>query len=53
METKGWDPLEEVKRAAAERWVAAVTADGTYGCWKYAVAKKPEDIRRLIADAAK
>jgi hypothetical protein len=31
LETKGYDPLEEVKREAAERWVAAVNADGTYG----------------------
>ena len=53
LETKGWDPLEEVKRAAAERWVAAVNADGTYGRWKYKVAKKPEEVRDLIADAAK
>lgn len=29
--TKGYDPLEDVKRAAAERWVAAVNADGAYG----------------------
>ncbi len=35
LETKGYDPLEEVKRAAAERWVAAVNADGTYGRWAY------------------
>ena len=33
LETKGYDPLEEVKRAAAQRWVAAVNADGTYGRW--------------------
>jgi type III restriction enzyme len=52
LETKGWDPLEEVKRAAAERWVAAVNADGTHGRWEYKVAKKPEDVRRLILDAA-
>lgn len=31
LETKGYDPLEEVKRAAAERWVTAVNADGTFG----------------------
>jgi hypothetical protein len=31
LETKGFDPLEEVKRAAAERWVAAVNADGNCG----------------------
>ena len=29
LETKGYDPLQEVKCAAAERWVAAVNADGT------------------------
>ncbi len=44
LETKGYDPLEEVKRAAAKRWVAAVNADGTYGLWQYAVAKKISDI---------
>src|SRR5262249_44247621 len=28
LETKGYDPLESVKRASAERWVSAVNADG-------------------------
>ena len=41
VETKGFDPLEDVKRAAAERWVAAVNADGTCGKWAFALAKKP------------
>ncbi len=27
LEVKGWDPLEEVKRAAAVRWCAAVNVD--------------------------
>ena len=53
LETKGWDPLEEVKRAAADRWVAAGNADGTNGRWAYAVAKKPEEVRGLIGAAAK
>lgn len=52
LETKGYDPLEEVKRAAAERWVAAVNADGHYGRWQYVVAKKISDINRLIEEAA-
>ncbi len=52
LETKGFDPLEEVKRAAAERWVAAVNADGTYGHWKYAVAKKVIDTEALVLKAA-
>jgi type III restriction enzyme len=55
LETKGYDPLEEVKRAAAERWVAAVTADGTYGTWRYALVKKLADIEtilgRVVGDA--
>ncbi len=46
---KGFDPTEEVKRAAAERWVAAVNADGTYGKWRYAVAKKVSDIPGLLS----
>ena len=40
LEIKGYDPLEEVKLAAAKRWVDAVNADGTYGHWHYAIAKK-------------
>jgi type III restriction enzyme len=51
LETKGYDPLEEVKRAAAERWVAAVNADGSYGHWQYAVAKKVAEIKELIEAA--
>ncbi|HMC23040.1 MAG TPA: hypothetical protein VKL19_14405 [Thermoanaerobaculia bacterium] len=50
LETKGFDPLEEVKRAATERWVNAVNADGAHGVWRYAVAKKVSDIDRLIDD---
>ena len=30
----------EVKKAAAERWVDAVNADGTYGRWAYTLVKK-------------
>ena len=32
-ETKGFDELEEVKREAAERWVRAVNAEGSFGRW--------------------
>jgi type III restriction enzyme len=52
LETKGYDLLEGVKRAAAERWVAAVNADGAFGRWQYAVAKKVPDIPELISAAA-
>jgi type III restriction enzyme len=57
LETKGFDPLEEVKRAAADRWVAAVNADGTYGIWSYALAKRatevPGAIEAVVAEGAK
>jgi type III restriction enzyme len=52
LETKGYDPLEEVKRAAAERWVDAVNADRRYGTWSYALAKKPTDVGGLLSRAA-
>ena len=38
IETKGFDELADVKAAAAERWVAAVNADGRHGVWRYAMA---------------
>jgi type III restriction enzyme len=48
LETKGYDPREEVKRAAAERWVAAVNAEGSYGQWRYAIVKKTTDVSGAI-----
>jgi type III restriction enzyme len=52
LETKGpADSLADVKRAAAERWVDAVNADGMHGHWQYALAKKPSEATGLI-DAA-
>jgi len=52
LETKGFDPLTEVKKHAAERWVAAVNVDGTYGKWLYTICRKPEDVSKAITDAA-
>ncbi|MGH2359350.1 MAG: hypothetical protein ACRDGM_02255 [bacterium] len=52
LETKGYDPLEQVKHAAAERWVAAVNADGSYGRWQYAIAKNVSDIPQILEKAA-
>ena len=43
LETKGGrDTLWEVKAAAAQRWVAAVNAEGGYGTWRYEVAPDPQ-----------
>ncbi len=52
IETKGFDPLAGVKQVAAERWVAAVNAEGNFGSWMYRVAKKPEEVPQIIAEAA-
>jgi type III restriction enzyme len=52
LETKGYDPLKEVKRQAAERWVAAVNADARHGVWECAVANAPEDIPEIVQSCA-
>ena len=48
IETKGFDDLAEVKSAAAQRWVAAVNADGRMGSWQYAIARKMDEVRRAL-----
>ena len=48
LEVKGYDTLEEVKAAAAERWINAVNADGKYGRWRYAMVKKVTDVNSAI-----
>ena len=40
----------EVKTQAALRWVNAVNTDGSYGQWHYAVARKPEEVRKRIEE---
>ena len=52
LETKGFDELEDIKKSAAERWVNAVNADGGFGVWTYAIAKKVSDVPALISSAA-
>ena len=51
LEIKGYDPLEDVKRAAAERWVAAVNADGSFGRWRYRLVKNPFDVGPALTAA--
>ncbi|MBN2124967.1 MAG: DEAD/DEAH box helicase family protein [Deltaproteobacteria bacterium] len=51
IETKGFDPLEGVKTAAAERWVKAVNADGQFGIWQYAIARKPHEVSEILNHA--
>ena len=48
LETKGHDPLEEVKTQAAHRWVAAVNADGSFGEWRYAIVRDMNLVKQTI-----
>ena len=52
LETKGHDTLADVKAAAAERWVQAVTADGSYGKWSYVMVREMTAIPAILAGAA-
>jgi type III restriction enzyme len=49
LEVKGYDPLAEVKRAAAERWVAAVNAEGSYGEWAYRMVRATTDVPGVLS----
>ncbi len=51
LETKGFDPLTEVKAQAAGRWVEAVNAEGSFGNWVYAVARRPEEVAKRIEES--
>lgn len=53
LETKGHDELYEVKQAAAERWCAAVNADGRWGKWTYRVAWSPGDVAEYLMESGK
>jgi len=48
VETKGYDPLQEIKVGAARRWCDAVNADGRHGKWRYALCKGPLEVRTLL-----
>jgi len=52
LETKGHDPLAEVKQAAAQRWCAAVNAQAGYGHWEFRLARQAGDVRTIL-DAAR
>ena len=51
LETKGYDPLKEIKAAAAKRWVNAVNGDGQFGKWDYAMITKSDETNGVIEKA--
>jgi type III restriction enzyme len=48
LETKGHDPLEEIKTQAAQRWVDALNADGSFGEWRYTVVRDMNLVKTSI-----
>jgi type III restriction enzyme len=44
LETKGYDPLDDVKASAAQRWCTAVSKDGRFGRWAYRLIRRPDQI---------
>src|SRR5258708_35309100 len=52
LETKGYDPLDEVKEAAAQRWCAAVNADSRFGEWRFAKARNTAGPTQVAAECA-
>lgn len=51
LETKGYDPMKEIKKAAAERWVDAVNAEGSFGLWAYRMVDKAGAVKGAITAA--
>ena len=47
------DPRLDVKNAAAERWVAAVNADGRQGIWAFEMARSVERVREIADGCAR
>ena len=52
LEVKGYDPLAEVKEAAARRWVWAVNNEGGFGLWDYAIIYHPTDLNEAVRKSA-
>ncbi|WP_424946502.1 BPTD_3080 family restriction endonuclease [Candidatus Spongiihabitans sp.] len=51
LETKGYDPLKDVKKSAAMRWVNAVNADDAHGQWQYRMVSKVDEVDNAINEA--
>ena len=52
LEREGYDPLDEVKETAAQRWVKAVNAEGSFGRWGFRMARNPNDAGHILATSS-
>jgi len=50
VEIKGQAGDAAIKKAAAERWCKAVTNDGRFGPWAYAICWSANDIMKVLAE---
>lgn len=53
VETKGFDLLTEIKASAAARWVNAVNAEGSHGCWHYCLARNVSQVGATLDEIMK
>ena len=51
LETKGYDPLQDVKTQAAQRWVRAVNSSRSFGSWDYAVVSEMSKVGEAVRRA--
>ena len=51
LETKGYDPLREIKTQAAHRWVRAVNGSGSFGRWEYAMVTDVAKVTGAVSRA--
>lgn len=52
IQAPGFRKLAHRKEAAANRWCAAVTAEGTYGPWTFAMIRQPAQTAAAVAAPA-
>ncbi len=51
LETKGYDPLKEIKSQAAHRWVRAVNASREFGAWHYCEISDMSKVEAALREA--
>ena len=52
LETKGYDPLREVKEHAAQRWVQAVNGTGSFGHWAFSMVTEIATVHETVSREA-
>ena len=45
------DPLADIKKGSADRWVGAVNADGSYWKWAYEMVRQVSEVNEVVSKA--